>query len=1080
VLFADVAGFTPLAAALDPEESYTLMRRCFDLMLAEVHHYEGTVTQFLGDGILALFGAPIAHEDHAQRAVRAALGIQHALRTYQQDLQESRGILFRMRIGLNSGLVVVGGIGTDLNMTYTAIGDTVNLGDRVRSLAEPGTVVISETTYRLVSGYFVTRELGEHQVKGKELAVSAYEVVRPRRWRSRVEVSAERGLTPLVGRQPDLDTLLQQYSRARMGEGQIVFVRGEAGIGKSRLLYELKRRLTGEELFWLDGRCISFGRDITYLPIIDLLKGYFEIEELDTEAEILEKVEARMEGLDARLAASLPYLKYLLAVDPGEASVATMDAQMRKVSIFESLQALLIAAAGTHPLVVALEDLHWIDPLSNEFFVSFAETLSQHRILLALTARPGHEHGFGASSHLTSIELQSLSERESAEVTQGLLGTQEMPGELQELIYRKAEGNPFFVEEVTRSLMESGALRRSNGRTLLARRIEEITIPDTVQDVIMARLDLLQEEPKRALQTASVIGREFTVRLLERTVELRGRLEEYLRQLQMVQLIYEPFLSPELAYIFKHALTHEVAYNSMLLVRRKVLHRLVGAAIEALYADRLAEQYETLGYHYERAEEWDRALDYLQKSGDKAMAAFAPKQAVVFYDRALAVVERSGRPLAPERAIGLHFARGQALFQTSDWDNSSDSLQQMLRAATQAGDSESEGVALYQIAYTYFWAHRLEDALDFAERARRLALKADDHNTLAGSLITIAGVRQVTGDLQNARTAAEEALQAARRAGAPVLQATALVMAGEVDQFQGQPRRAIEKFDEALGIARQEQTPDVLLYALWVTGLAHCSCGEYDRAVQYLGEELELSARLGDTIFRCRVLNTLGWVYMDLCHWELAIPYNAQGAAESGVVGEPEIIRNAELNLGDCYLALGRLDEAQRILETVRRESQQSGTWGETWMKWRYIQHVHASLGELWLARGDTEQALGSADACLAAAEATASRRNIVKGRRLKGEIFTTQGKLDAAEAELAEAVRVAREVGNPAQLWKTLAALGRLRQAQRLPQEGGAAYREALSVVEGMAAGLSDPDLRDTLLASPQVSALREEAARL
>jgi tetratricopeptide (TPR) repeat protein len=520
-----------------------------------------------------------------------------------------------------------------------------------------------------------------------------------------------------------------------------------------------------------------------------------------------------------------------------------------------------------------------------------------------------------------------------------------------------------------------------------------------------------------------------------------------------------------------------MAYSGLLLARRRVLHRLVGTAMEALYADRLPEQYETLAYHCERAEAWDKALEYLQRSGEKALAAFAPQQAVAFYDRALAAAAKPGQELSPEQAITLHFGRGQALFLMGDWNNSTESFQAMLLGAQSAGDRIQEGVALVQNSYAYLMAHRFEDALDYAERARRLAMETHDQGSLAGSLITMVEVYNVTGDLEHARLHAREALQVARQGGIALFEGRALFSLGTQAHWEGDHTRAVEQMDEALQIGRQHQEPLILLWTLWSEGLAHCGRGKYDQALHYLKEHLELSARLGARVFGCRSLNTLGWVYMDLCHWDLAIQYNAEGAAEARALGEPEMIRNAELNLGDCYLAVGRLDETQHTLETVHRESQQSGAWGEEWMKWRYTQHLNASLGELWLARGDTEKALQFADACLAAAEATESRRNIVKGRRLKGGAFLAQGRLVEAETELAEALRVAREVGNPAQIWKTLTTEAWLREAQGHPEGALTVTQEALAIVESVAADLDDPTLRDTFLASPQMSALREAA---
>jgi tetratricopeptide (TPR) repeat protein len=773
--------------------------------------------------------------------------------------------------------------------------------------------------------------------------------------------------------------------------------------------------------------------------------------------------------------AGLPFLKSLLSVDPGIATVASMDAEMRKARTFESLRAFTVAGSAIRPVVLVFEDLHWMDRPSEEWVSYLAEAVSEHHVLLILTHRPGYEHPFGERSYYTNVRLAGLSERESAALAEGVLADGRLPDELERRIGARAEGNPFFVEEVVRSLLETKAIHRTDDGYVLARPIEEIHVPDTVQDVITARLDRLDDEPKRALQTAAVIGREFTVRLLERTAELQGRVEDYLRDLKAVELIHERALYPELAYMFKHALTHDVAYSSLLQARQKALHRLVGEAIEGLYADRLAEQYETLAYHYERAEAWDQALDYLRKSGDKALEAYAAHQAVGFYNRALAVHEKSSQANSLEPTIALHYGRGQALLLIDDRDECMASFHAMLQAARAMGDRRQEGVALAQISSAHTRAHQLEAALDYAERARQLAVDTGDQAVVSSSLHNTAQVRRVTGDLEGARMATTEALRAAQQADSPLLRAQALRSLGKFDHWQGDHARALERFDEAVRVGREHQVLPGLLVAIWEQGLAHCALGEYDRAIQLLREALELLEHHVNTRFLGNTLNTLGWVYMDLCNWDLALDYNGRAAAEARALGDPEVIRNSELNLADCHLAMGRLDEAQRYLETVERESQRQGTWGETWMKWRYTQHLHASLGELWLARSDPAKAIECADACLAVAEATTSRRNIVKGRRLKGEALLAQDRTSEAEAELEQALVVARYVGNPAQLRLTLAALGRLRRAQGREEDAAAAYHEAIAVVERVAAGLSDFTLRETLLASPQISSLRD-----
>jgi len=651
VLFADVSGFTALSAQLDPEEVHHLMNRAFALMLGEVHRYEGTINQFLGDGVMALFGAPIAHEDHAQRAVHAALGMQRVLQGYGAELQRTQGIVFGVRLGLNTGLVVVASIGDNLRMDYTAVGDTTNLAARMLNLAEPGQIVITEDTHRAVSGYFVTQPLGAQAIKGKAEPVNAYEVVRARGRRTRLEVGAERGLTPFVGREPELTLLQERWAEARAGRGQVVCLMGEAGIGKSRLLLEFRRRLADEPVTWLTGRCISYGKEMAYLPIIDLLKHTFQVEEGDDDATISAKIEQGMVALGEALQPAIPHVKYLLSVPPGDAAVLRLDAQQRRLKLFEALRAMALHGGQLRPLVLVVEDLHWIDKTSEEVLLHLADSIPTARVLLLVTYRPGYQHPFGERTYTTRIGLRTLSDHDSLRLAAGMLAMSEFPPELRDLIVRKAEGNPFFLEEVLTSLLEVGALRQRDGRYVLTKLIAEIYVPNTIQDVIMARIDRLEEAPKRALQLASVIGREFTVRLLERISDVHAQLERFLQELKVLEFIYERSFYPELAYMFKHALTHDVAYNSLLMQRRKELHRLIAMAIEELYAERLPESYEMLAYHYERGEVWEKALEYLVKAGQKAQQAYANQEALDHYSRALDIGERLGGNRSPSITI---------------------------------------------------------------------------------------------------------------------------------------------------------------------------------------------------------------------------------------------------------------------------------------------------------------------------------------------------------------------------------------------------------------------------------------------
>src|SRR5919197_1413855 len=447
VLFADVVGFTTLAEQLDPEIVHDIINRCFEGITAEVHRFEGTINQYTGDGVMALFGAPLAHEDSPRRAVHAALGIQRAIRDVAQALQAERGLSLQMRIGINTGLVVVGKIGDDLRMDYTAVGDTTNLAARLQQMAQPGSVVISATTQQHVAGFFDTRDLGEIPVKGRA-PVHAFEVLRPRSRRTRFDVAVERGLTPLVGRERELATLRERFREVKAGRGQVVGIAGEAGIGKSRLVLEFRWALAqaGEAVTWLEGHCISFGQASPFLPLIEQLRENFHIDELDGEPEIIAKVEQGMRRM-GDLEAYIPAIRYLLSVDPGDAALAAMEGAARRRHLFAALRALSIRGAQLRPLVLVVEDLHWIDTSSEEFLTFMMDAVAGVPLLLLMTYRIGYTPPFGSRSFSTTLTLHSFSAAEALAMAGHVLGTAQVPAELHTALMDKAEGVPLFIEE---------------------------------------------------------------------------------------------------------------------------------------------------------------------------------------------------------------------------------------------------------------------------------------------------------------------------------------------------------------------------------------------------------------------------------------------------------------------------------------------------------------------------------------------------------------------------------------------------------------------------------------------------------
>src|SRR5438105_7091737 len=701
VLFADLAGFTALAEKRDPEEVHEIIDRCFELITAEVHRFEGTVNQYTGDGVMALFGAPIAHEDAPRRAAHAALGVQQALREYGRQLHAERGVTLKLRVGMNTGPVVVGKIGDDLRMDYTAVGDTTNLAARLQQIARPGSIVVSETAHRLIAGYFETLDLGETPVKG-HAPVRVFEVLRHRGRRARLDVAAERGLTPLVGRGRELATLRDLFQEVAGGRGQVAFLAGEAGIGKSRLLYELRRALveSGAPVTWLEGHCISFGQSIPFLPMIDQLRANFSIEEFDGEPEIIAKIEHGMRRMGA-LEPHIPYIRFLLSVDPGDPAISAMDASARRRKIFDAARALSLRGAALRPLVLVFEDLHWVDGPTEDYLTSLMDSVAGMRLLVILTYRVGYTPPFGTRSFHTALTLRNLSEVETLSIAGKVLGTDDLPAELKAALLAKAEGVPLFVEEVAKTLLDLGVVRRENGGYRMVKGIAEVGVPETIQGIIMARLDRLGEEGKRAVQLASVIGRQFLVRLLERVAGLGGRLEGLLQELKALEIIYEQGLLPEPAYIFKHAVIQDVAYQSLLVQRRKELHRAVGQAIEQLYADRLADHVEELAHHFVNGEDWPKAFEYLVRSGTKAKDAYANRVALDFHTKALEVAERISPPIPSTRRMEIHRQRGQVWRLLSRYAEAIAEFETMLEIARATGDRHGTGVALVEAALSH-------------------------------------------------------------------------------------------------------------------------------------------------------------------------------------------------------------------------------------------------------------------------------------------------------------------------------------------------------------------------------------------
>jgi adenylate cyclase len=763
VLFADVKGSMDLAEQVDPEEWHKIMDRFFAILSEGVHRFEGTINQFTGDGIMALFGAPIAHEDHAQRACYAALHLQQELRGYADELRLKYGLGFSVRMGINSGEVVAGKIGDDLRMDYTAQGHTVGLAARMEQMADSGKVLLSGHTENLVSGYFALRDLGEAQVKGLSDPLHVFELEGVGRVRTRLDVSRSRGFTKFVGRQSEMAALDAALERVIAGDAQVVGVVAEPGTGKSRLCYEFAERCRVRQIPVYEGHGVAHGKAVPLLPALEFQRVYFGITEQDTPRAARDKIAGRMVLLDEKLAQELPVMFDFLGVPDPERPAPPLGPEARQRQLFDVIRRLGRARSAREPAVFLFEDLHWFDRASEEFIENLVEISPGNRTLVLLNFRPEYHAAWMQRSYYQQLPLLPLGPDAIRELFIDLFGTDPSLSRLRELIQERTSGNPFFIEEIVQSLIETGVVEGTRGAYRLVTPTAEVGLPATVQSVLAARIDRLPEREKLLLQTASVIGKKFSEPILRRVAELGdGDLPAALHALTSAEFLYQEALYPQAEYAFKHPLTQEVAYRSQLTERRAHVHAAIARAIAEVDSERLGECAALLAYHWEyagdareaakwhrRAAEWVglnnsadalrhwgsmlELLDTLQETPEDLAERAAVRAQIMIHlarmgdpeDQATSLF-REGQELAT-RSGDLHVLSlllngfGYLRFLAGTLTEALDPLLESIRRAEETGDAGLRVALRFGLCIAYFQAGRLRECLATAEEGLRLA-----------------------------------------------------------------------------------------------------------------------------------------------------------------------------------------------------------------------------------------------------------------------------------------------------------------------------------------------------------------------
>ena len=892
VMFCDMKGFTPLADKLGPEEVYGMMDQVYEVLIHKVHDYEGTVNEMTGDGIMALFGAPIALEDAPQRAIRSAMAIHREMTRFNERTKQEKGDLppIKMRIGIHTGPVVVGTLGNDLRVEFKAVGDTVNLASRMESLAEPGTTYISDDTFKLTEGLFRFEALGEKEIKGKEKPLKVYQVIAPSSRRTRFDVSAERGLTPFVGRERELELLLDGFERSKEGRGQAISIISEAGIGKSRLLYEFRKAVTNEYITFLEGRCLSYSRNVAYHPVVDLLKANFEIQDTDTDQEIREKVITGLNILKVDEASALPYLLELLSVKESGMDKIPLSPEGRKERTIEALKKIILKGSDIRPLIMATEDLHWMDRSSEDALKELLESIAGARVFLIFTYRPEFVHTWGSRSYHSQVTLNKLSNRESLAMATHMLGTPNIDRELEELILQKTEGIPFFLEEFIKSLKDLKVIERKDNAYQLSKDVQKLTIPSTIQDVIMARVDALPEGAKEVLRTGSVIEREFSYDLIKRVTGLpEQELLSHLSTLKDSELLYERGIYPQSTYIFKHALTREVVYDSILTKKKKQLHEKIAGTMEDIYKDDICYHYGVLAGHCIASENYEKGAEYARLEARRYQKSALYRDAIEYAKKSISSLEKlpqvetnqkkiidsrttlahyymtlshyveAKETVEPILDLALNMKHNKGLpaiylamglyymIIEEDFQNGIASINEALVISEEVGDFISMWMANIQLGFTLCQYCEFEKALNHLKKCLEIGTLSNNQRGISFSKSLITHAYNLRGNVNLALENGEEASHLADELGDIYYKCMASCHYGTSLFFKGLFDEAEKYLLEGLAMSEKTSMDTSAGWSAYILALLHLDRGEYRKAQDY--QQKTISILEGSKIF---------------------------------------------------------------------------------------------------------------------------------------------------------------------------------------------------------------------------------------
>ena len=1030
VLFTDIVGYTPLAESLGEEAVYQLMQRVFEQMIDPVHGHEGTVQDLTGDGIMALFGTLVALEDAPVRACRAALNIQQRMQQLEDELEAAHGVRPRLRIGIHTGSVVVGKIGSDLRMEFRALGDTVNLASRLQSLAEPGTVLMSEATYKLVEGYVEGSFVGDRAVKGKTKLQRVYQLHGIKSGITRFDVAVSRGLTRLVGRRPELESLDRCWQEAGEGHVHVADVTGDAGIGKSRLIYEFHKRLGDQNFFFLQGHCTADGRTTPFLPFIEVLRTVFRIGERESRQELERKLRRGLEILGLDPERVLSYLINLLGHEVDGRVFRKEDSEVVGIRTREALQGLLRERCQLSPVVLFIDDLHWIDSASEEILLWAAQSEAKLPLLIICAYRPHYQPPWAGRPNITEVCLEPLSRNSTYELLKERLNTQDLPGELTRLVAEKSEGNPLFAEEIANYLLGRGSLQKDEGVVSFQSVEQGAGLPVTLENLLLDRVDRLEEGPRTVLETASVIGRRFSLHLVQRVLGIDGAIVDYLRDLEREDLIFPDEADGGVKYHFKHVLVQDAVYNTLLKPRREELHEKVAQAIEQTQTDRLNEVADVLAHHFSQTPRAEKTVRYMALAGEKSLQVYSLEEAELHFRQVVELSEAVPGCADDAFLVDVLLNLARIYYFRTDLVGLIEMVERYLPVVEALGDKRRLSRFLFELGYAHVFSARQDVGKPLLERALALGEEIGDEESIGYALMGlmwhyIYWEPPSQDTRETVLRLSDQAVQIGKNLNDVWLASKALLGPAIDRNIYGRPHESRRFCLRLLEMSRETGDPRPRVMGLWSMGFLNAFSFNYEEAVENAEESLRISLSPLDRMC-ARIAKALALPMLGRVEEGLRMLRDVRSELMAGKF--LPLILVFDLNYGAAMLMGGEMAKGVHwIEENMRRFSDWGYRMGRV--------YGHMILGEIYL-----QIALGKEKPPFS-----------VILKNLGFIIRTAPVAKGKARFHLEEAVQAFREFDVPAGLAWSLFDLGLLHQSKKRPAEARACLEEAREIAEAV-----------------------------